>query len=113
MITASIIKNSSFLSAGSATRERMSIPPQEAIEILTQYGIVNGYLEGSFRPNQEITREEIIVMLLRLVNKDKMPNLMDCSLNDLDQMSSFFVLGSVTADRYSKFFYARSNYYTL
>lgn len=38
---------------------------KHAIELAVEAGIVNGYHDGSFRPNAQITREEMAVMITR------------------------------------------------
>ncbi|CAH1205509.1 hypothetical protein PAECIP111893_02362 [Paenibacillus plantiphilus] len=41
---------------------------KEAIENLVAAGVINGYADGMFKPDQTITREEMVVMLSRIVN---------------------------------------------
>jgi hypothetical protein len=41
---------------------------KEDIENLVAAGVINGYTDGTFKPNQTITREEMVVMLSRIVN---------------------------------------------
>ena len=43
---------------------------EKEIEALVSAGIITGYPDGTFRPNQPITREEMVVILSRLVNLD-------------------------------------------
>jgi len=43
------------------------------IEIAHRYGIINGYLDGTFLPNQLITREEAMAMYSRAMNITKLP----------------------------------------
>ena len=43
------------------------------IEIAHRYGIINGYLDGTFQPNQLITREEAMVMYSRAMKITKLP----------------------------------------
>jgi len=43
---------------------------QEAIKNLVSTGVIKGYGDNSFKPNQTITREEMVVMLSRIVNLD-------------------------------------------
>jgi hypothetical protein len=43
---------------------------EEEIEALVSAGIITGYPDGTFRPNQPITREEMVVILSRFVNLD-------------------------------------------
>ncbi len=40
---------------------------EEYVSIAVEYGIVEGYNDGTFKPNKEITREEMIVMVMRVV----------------------------------------------
>ncbi len=42
------------------------------VQALTEAGIVNGFEDGSFRPRQQMTREEAFVILYRAV-KDRLP----------------------------------------
>lgn len=44
---------------------------QEAIQNLVSTGVIKGYGDDSFKPNQTITREEMVVMLSRIVNLDQ------------------------------------------
>ncbi|WP_256762422.1 carboxypeptidase regulatory-like domain-containing protein [Cohnella sp. WQ 127256] len=39
-----------------------------AILILAQAGVINGYKDSTFKPDQAISREEMVAMLLRIVN---------------------------------------------
>ncbi|WEK54977.1 MAG: S-layer homology domain-containing protein [Candidatus Cohnella colombiensis] len=41
---------------------------KDDIENLVVAGVINGYTDGTFKPNQTITREEMTVMLSRIVN---------------------------------------------
>lgn len=45
---------------------------KEAIEQLAGAGVLGGYSDGTFRPNQAISREEIVVILSRIVNLNSM-----------------------------------------
>lgn len=40
----------------------------DAIEIATEYGIINGYPDGTFKPEAQITREEAMVMYARAMD---------------------------------------------
>jgi hypothetical protein len=58
---------------------------KEAIENLVAAGVIQGYGDGTFKPNNTITREEMVVMLSRIVNlnnlaKDRAKG----NFNDLD-----------------------------
>lgn len=41
-----------------------------AIDLLSETGLLNGYTDGTFRPNQSITQAESIAILMRLTNDD-------------------------------------------
>ncbi|MGF6352999.1 sugar lactone lactonase YvrE, partial [Paenibacillus sp. 4624] len=41
---------------------------KEAVENLVAAGVIHGYTDGTFKPNQTITREEMVVMLSRIVD---------------------------------------------
>jgi YVTN family beta-propeller protein len=41
---------------------------KDAIENLTAAGVLSGYGDGTFRPDKKITREEMVVILSRIVN---------------------------------------------
>lgn len=43
---------------------------KSAIEQFASAGIINGYSNGEFRPNQTITREEMVIVLSRVLNLD-------------------------------------------
>jgi len=45
---------------------------KEDIEILVAAGVINGYPDGTFKPNQTVTREEMVVMLSRIMNLDNL-----------------------------------------
>lgn len=44
---------------------------KEAIKNLVSTGVIKGYGDNSFKPNQPITREEMVVLLSRIVNLDQ------------------------------------------
>lgn len=43
-----------------------------AIEQFAAAGIINGYSSGEFRPNQTITREEMVIVLSRVINLESL-----------------------------------------
>jgi len=43
---------------------------KEAIELLASLGVIDGYPDGTFRPNSEITRAEVVVMFNRLLGEN-------------------------------------------
>jgi hypothetical protein len=53
------------------------------IEKAKNHGIINGYPDGQFRPDQAITRAEavkVIALCLNLVEEKRQPNFLDLSL---------------------------------
>ena len=46
---------------------------REAIELLSAPGVVNGYPDGTFRPDDPITREENTVMVMRILDAAGLP----------------------------------------
>jgi len=43
---------------------------KQAIENLVTAGVINGYLDGTFKPDNTITREEMVIMLSRITEMD-------------------------------------------
>ncbi len=56
---------------------------------LAKHGIVTGYGDGSFRPDATITREEMIVMMMRLVNEAALPQTGRASFTDMTDAGKF------------------------
>ncbi|UVI30937.1 S-layer homology domain-containing protein [Paenibacillus spongiae] len=54
-----------------------------AIDTLTKHGILKGYQDGTFKPNAAITREEMIVILMRLINEATLPQSGSTDFQDL------------------------------
>ncbi|MEC0238309.1 S-layer homology domain-containing protein [Paenibacillus dokdonensis] len=63
---------------------------KDAIEKLTSAGILNGYGDGAFKPNQTISREEIVIILSRIVNLDHVnKNAAKGNFTDMASASSY------------------------
>lgn len=43
----------------------------EAVELMTKFGILNGYEDGTFRPNNEITRAEFSKVIIETIMTDE------------------------------------------
>ena len=43
-------------------------PYEKAVEILSQMGVINGYPDGTFGPDKNVTRAEFTAMLMRILN---------------------------------------------
>ncbi|WP_010270216.1 cadherin-like beta sandwich domain-containing protein [Paenibacillus senegalensis] len=54
----------------------------ESINFLTSHGVIQGYEDGTFRPNQTITRAEFITLLVAMLGLEKSPAY--SSFNDVD-----------------------------
>ncbi|WP_174721860.1 S-layer homology domain-containing protein, partial [Paenibacillus xylaniclasticus] len=59
-------------STGTVLKDIDGFWAQQDIEKLVAAGVINGYTDGTFKPNQLITREEMVVMLARIVNLDSL-----------------------------------------
>ncbi|GBG09024.1 putative cell wall-binding protein, partial [Paenibacillus agaridevorans] len=62
-----------------------------AIATLAGHGVINGYTDGTFRPNQTISRQEMVTMLLKLVNEEALPNKHEGDFADIGNVSPFAV----------------------
>ncbi|MGW9530911.1 S-layer homology domain-containing protein [Paenibacillus terrae] len=62
---------------------------KEAIEKLASAGVIGGYGDGTFKPNQTISREEIVIILSRIVNLS--------SVNKDDSKGNFTDLSSASS----------------
>lgn len=71
----------------------------EAVTILAKHGIVNGYTDGSFRPDAPITREEMVVMLMRLMIEERLPVERNIAFVDLDDAGRFAQSDVITASK--------------
>lgn len=70
---AAILNRSFDIRAGNANTALKDIEnhwAKEEIGNLVSTGVIKGYSDDSFKPNQTITREEMMVMLSRIVNLD-------------------------------------------
>ncbi|GIP20598.1 S-layer homology domain-containing protein [Paenibacillus sp. J22TS3] len=61
---------------------------KNAIDQLTKAGVLNGYGDGTYKPNKAISREEMVVILSRLVNMEKLPK--DQSKGSFTDISSSY-----------------------
>lgn len=56
---------------------------KDAIVALASKGILTGYTDGSFKPNQFITRAEMVSIIVRIVNLDAIEKQQDVAFNDI------------------------------
>jgi len=69
---------------------------RKAIETLAEHGIVKGNEAGAFQPNAAITREDIVVMLIRLLHEEALPKIRDISFSDMARAGRY-ARDSITA----------------
>ncbi|OWR32036.1 hypothetical protein CDO73_06080 [Saccharibacillus sp. O23] len=72
---AALLNRSFDVRAGNASTALTDIEShwaKEDIRNLVSTGVIKGYADDSFKPNQTITREEMVVMLSRIVNLDRL-----------------------------------------
>lgn len=55
----------------------------DAIHTLARHGIVIGYSDGTFKPDATITREEIVVMIMRLLHAEALSQTGDSNFTDI------------------------------
>lgn len=92
---ASLLVRAMKLSANNAGKEFTDVAQGEwycnAVQTASALGIVSGYEDGSFRPNNSITREEMAVMTLRAAQAAgrNIPAKTSVSFTDADQISGY------------------------
>ncbi|MNZ96714.1 Cellulosome-anchoring protein precursor [compost metagenome] len=68
---------------------------KDDIENLVAAGVINGYTDGTFKPNQTITREEMVVMLSRIVNLNGLEK--DKTKGHFNDLNGAYAVGEITA----------------
>ncbi len=92
---ASMLVRALKLSANGAGKEFTDVAQGEwyynTVQTASALGIVSGYEDGSFRPNNSITREEMAVMTLRAAEAAgrSLPAKTSVSFSDADQISEY------------------------
>lgn len=61
----------------------------EAIETLASHGIINGYGTGQFRPDETITRQDAVVIIMRLLDMKALPKHHSNEMSDLEQAGAY------------------------
>ncbi|WP_162341489.1 S-layer homology domain-containing protein [Paenibacillus paridis] len=56
----------------------------QAIEALVQAGVINGYSDSTFRPDQTISREEMVLMMSRMLSMQKVKQDGTAAFTDID-----------------------------
>lgn len=69
---------------------------KEAIENLVAAGVINGYMDGKFKPDQTITREEMVVMLSRIVNLNNLAK--DQAKGNFNDLNDAYAASEIIAE---------------
>ena len=62
---------------------------KDAVNWAAQVGIVNGYGDGTFRPNQAVTREQLATILYRYIGSPSVNSDFSSSLDDAENISDW------------------------
>ena len=68
---------------------------KDAIENLAAAEVINGYTDGTFKPNQTITREEMVVTLSRIVNLNGLEK--DTTKGHFNDLNGAYAAREITA----------------
>jgi len=71
-------------SIGNFTTDTLSAWYTEAIEKIVSLGIMRGFEDGTFRPNNNITRQDMAITICNMLNLDVSTGTIDVKLNDID-----------------------------
>ncbi|OXM83651.1 S-layer homology domain-containing protein, partial [Paenibacillus rigui] len=66
-----------------------------AIENLVAAGVIKGYDDGTFKPDKTITREEMVVMLSRIVNLNDLAK--DTTKGNFNDLNGSYAAGDIKA----------------
>ncbi|MBP2248916.1 S-layer homology domain-containing protein [Paenibacillus xylanexedens] len=87
---------------------------ESSIRSLQSKGVLSGYPDGTFRPNQEIKRSEIIAIISRIMDLSKVPTAEAPAFSDLEQtwnkaqLQQAAAAGIIQGDRNGEFHPANS-----
>jgi hypothetical protein len=62
---------------------------KQAIERLAQLGIISGYPDGTFKPDEPITREQMVFVIMKLLNASELPETKTGEFRDISQTAPF------------------------
>lgn len=84
------------MGTGAVYTDQASIKNTEAVDVLTALDVLDGYTDGSFRPNKVVTRAEMAKIITVVLNggKDNAPKATTSTFSD---MSGHWALGYVEA----------------
>ncbi|MGG1518713.1 S-layer homology domain-containing protein [Paenibacillus oryzisoli] len=69
---------------------------KESIEKLQEAGLISGYEDGTFKPDSTITREEMVVMLSRVVNLNNVAK--DTTKGNFNDLDSSYAANEIKAE---------------
>ncbi|MBY9087372.1 S-layer homology domain-containing protein [Paenibacillus sp. HN-1] len=69
---------------------------KETIENLVAAGVIRGYLDGTFRPDNTITREEMVIMLSRIVNLNSVEK--DTTKGNFNDLNNSYAINEIKAE---------------
>lgn len=70
---------------------------EDSIRALQQKGIISGYQNGTFLPNREISRAEIIAMISKIIDLNSVSSPASSSFSDLDKTWNKEQIGQAAA----------------
>jgi hypothetical protein len=80
---------------------------KDAIQNLVATGVIHGYEDGTFRPNNTITREEMVVMISRILNLNSVP--MDTSKGNFNDLNDSYAANEIQAVAQAGVFSGKGN----
>ncbi|WP_189015504.1 S-layer homology domain-containing protein [Paenibacillus marchantiophytorum] len=80
---------------------------KQAIESLAKAGVIGGYGDGSFQPDKTISREEMAVILSRVINLNAVTK--DASKGNFGDVSNSYAADAITAINAVRLFPSSSN----
>jgi len=69
---------------------------KEAIKNLVEAGIISGYEDGTFKPDNTMTREEMVVLLSRILNLNNVPK--DTTKGNFDDLQGSYAANEIRAE---------------
>ncbi|MEC0231628.1 S-layer homology domain-containing protein [Paenibacillus alba] len=80
---------------GTAMKDVGSHWAKDAIQKLVEAGIINGYEDGTFKPENTITREEMVILLSRILNLNQVAK--DTTKGNFDDLKGSYAASEITA----------------
>ncbi|MEK3688384.1 S-layer homology domain-containing protein [Paenibacillus sp. FSL R10-2736] len=96
-VLAKVFGLSGTASSGSSLSDTSGHWAEASIRALQQKGIISGYQNGTFMPNREITRAEIIAMISKVIDLNSINAAASSSFSDLDKAWNKEQIGQAAA----------------